>query len=158
MTGSGRANVKAGNRAGTKIDPRRQEMADDPYRPLYHFLAPANWMNDPNAAIFRDGKYHLFYQHNPNGAFHGTIHWGHAASEDLVHWMDLPVALAPTPGRPDEAGCWSGCPVAEPVPEGAARRAEGSATGQRLDELTVGVSTKRSKNCRVLACTRHFNV
>lgn len=39
------------------------------------------------------------------------MHWGHAVSEDLVHWQDLPIALAPTPGGPDEDGCYSGCAV-----------------------------------------------
>jgi beta-fructofuranosidase len=32
-------------------------------------------------------------------------------SADLVHWADLPIALAPTPGGPDADGCWSGCIV-----------------------------------------------
>jgi sucrose-6-phosphate hydrolase SacC (GH32 family) len=40
---------------------------DDPYRPEYHFLPPANWMNDPNGVIQWEGQYHLFYQYNPNG-------------------------------------------------------------------------------------------
>ena len=84
---------------------------DDPYRPEYHFFPPANWMNDPNGVIQWKGQYHLFYQYNPHGAFWGTIHWGHAVSPDLVHWTDLPIALAPTPGGPDEGGCWSGCAV-----------------------------------------------
>ena len=91
-----------------RIDLRRQKLAGDPHRPAYHFLPPANWMNDPNGAIFWKGRYHLFYQYNPHGAFGATIHWGHAVSEDLVHWTDLPVALAPTPGGPDRLGCWSG--------------------------------------------------
>ena len=30
-------------------------------------------------------------------------------SEDLVYWTDLPVALEPTLGGPDEDGCYSGC-------------------------------------------------
>jgi len=84
---------------------------DTKHRPVYHFLPPANWMNDPNGTIFWEEKYHLFYQYNPNGAFWGTIHWGHAVSEDLVHWKHLPVALAPDKDGPDRDGCFSGCAV-----------------------------------------------
>jgi beta-fructofuranosidase len=53
----------------------------------------------------------MFYQYNPHGAFHGTIHWGHAVSRDLVHWEHLPIALEPTPDGIDKDGCWSGCAV-----------------------------------------------
>lgn len=80
-------------------------------RPRYHFLPAANWMNDPNGLIQWNGIYHLFYQYNPFGPLHGTIHWGHAASPDLVRWAHLPIALAPSPGSPDAGGCWSGCAV-----------------------------------------------
>lgn len=90
---------------------RGERMATDRHRPEYHFLPPANWMNDPNGLIQYRGDYHLFYQYNPNGAFHGTIHWGHAVSRDLVHWEHWPIALAPTPGGPDQDGCYSGCAV-----------------------------------------------
>ncbi len=83
----------------------------DPHRPIYHFLPVATWMNDPNGLIQWKGQYHLFYQYNPNGAYWGTMHWGHATSPDLVHWTDLPIALAPTPGSPDEDGVFSGCAV-----------------------------------------------
>jgi beta-fructofuranosidase len=89
----------------------RQRLAVDFHRPRYHFLPPSNWMNDPNGVIHREGQYHLFYQHNPGGALWGNIHWGHAVSQDLIHWQDLPLALAPTPGAPDEAGIFSGCIV-----------------------------------------------
>ena len=85
--------------------------ARDAHRPRYHFLPPANWMNDPNGPIFFDGRYHVFYQHNPNGAFWGTMHWGHAVSRDLVHWEHWPIALAPGPTGPDKDGCFSGCCV-----------------------------------------------
>lgn len=79
------------------------------HSPRYHFHPLANWMNDPNGLIHWKGQYHLFYQYNPHGPFHGTIHWGHAVSPDLLRWTHLPLALEPTPGGPDEAGCWSGC-------------------------------------------------
>lgn len=90
---------------------QRRKLAHDFHRPIYHFLAPANWMNDPNGLIQWDNHYHLFYQHNPESAGFGRMHWGHAVSDDLIHWRDLPIALTPTPGGPDERGCWSGCAV-----------------------------------------------
>jgi beta-fructofuranosidase len=80
----------------------------DQHRPQYHFLPEANWMNDPNGLIQWGDTYHMFYQYNPNGPFHGTIHWGHATSTDLVHWQHEPIALAPDEGGPDAHGCWSG--------------------------------------------------
>ncbi len=89
----------------------RRRLAGDAHRPLYHFLPPANWMNDPNGLIQYGGRYHLFYQCNPSGPTWENIHWGSAVSEDLVHWTDRPVALAPTPGSADADGCWSGCAV-----------------------------------------------
>src|SRR6516162_9058419 len=71
-------------------------LASDRLRPQYHLLPAANWMNDPNGPIFYRGRYHMFYQYNPNGAFWGTIHWAHATSPDMIHWQHEPVALAPT--------------------------------------------------------------
>ncbi len=86
----------------------RREMAADLHRPSFHFLPPANWINDPHGLVEQDGRYHLFYQYNPNGPFHGSIHWGHAVSGDLVHWRDLPLALVPGPEPYDQEGCWTG--------------------------------------------------
>lgn len=79
----------------------------DPYRPRFHFTPPMNWMNDPNGICHHDGRYHLYYQYNPDGPTWGNIHWGHASSADLVQWRDEPVALAPSSG-PDAGGCFSG--------------------------------------------------
>lgn len=81
-------------------------------RPRAHFAPAANWMNDPNGLIYWKGRYHLFYQYNPLSTAHENVNWGHASSEDLVHWDDLPLALGPTPGSADEDGCWSGRAVA----------------------------------------------
>ncbi|MFB6183209.1 MAG: GH32 C-terminal domain-containing protein [Haloarculaceae archaeon] len=84
---------------------------DDRNRPDYHVTPPANWLNDPNGLVEWNGRYHLFYQYNPGGPYHHTIHWGHAVSDDLVEWRDEPVALTPSPDGPDRDGCWSGCAV-----------------------------------------------
>ena len=81
------------------------------HRPIYHFMPPANWMNDPNGLIQYQGTYHMFYQYNPSAPLPRNMHWGHATSKDLVHWQHEPVALTPTPDSPDQDGCWSGCAI-----------------------------------------------
>ncbi len=83
----------------------------DSHRPRYHFQPASAWMNDPNGLIYWKGYYHLFYQYVPDDPPWESKHWGHAISKDLVHWTDLPIALAPTPGGPDQDGCFSGCAV-----------------------------------------------
>nr|WKN38836.1 glycoside hydrolase family 32 protein [Tunicatimonas sp. TK19036] len=70
-------------------------ISGEQYRPVYHFTPPGHWMNDPNGMVYYDGEYHLFYQHYPDSNVWGPMHWGHAISEDLVHWEHLPIALYP---------------------------------------------------------------
>lgn len=89
------------------------ELARDPLRPQFHLLPAANWMNDPNAPIYWKNNYHMFYQYNPDGAYWGDMHWGHAISSDMVHWKHLPIAVFPTAGGPDADGCFTGTAVIE---------------------------------------------
>ncbi|WP_272907532.1 glycoside hydrolase family 32 protein [Paenibacillus xylanexedens] len=67
------------------------------YRPQFHYSPGENWMNDPNGMVYYEGEYHLFYQHTPHDTQpdFGNMHWGHAVSEDLVHWEELPPAIPP---------------------------------------------------------------
>lgn len=65
------------------------------HRPQIHFSPQAKWMNDPNGMVFYEDEYHLFYQYYPDSTVWGPMHWGHAVSDDMVHWEHLPIALYP---------------------------------------------------------------
>ena len=94
----------------------RKRLASDPHRPGYHFVSPENMLNDPNGLCFWKGRWHLFYQAyppdefpNPRDIKRRRQHWGHAVSDDMVHWRDLPYAIYPGPERM----CFSGSTVVE---------------------------------------------
>ena len=79
---SGSQGREAMNGARQTILQSRQALATDPFRPLYHFSSPKGKLWDPGGFCKWKGKYHLFY-----------IGWGgkgHAVSDDMVHWQDLP--------------------------------------------------------------------
>lgn len=76
-------------------------------RPVVHLGSRIGWMNDPNGFSIYKGQYHLFYQYHPYESVWGPMHWGHAVSDDLVHWEYLPAALAPDE-RYDSSGVFSG--------------------------------------------------
>ncbi len=85
----------------------RNKLSADPHRPVYHYVNPENTLNDPNGLCFWQGRWHLFYQAYPPED--SRQHWGHAVSDDLIHWRDLPYAIYPNP----EKCCYSGATLVE---------------------------------------------
>ncbi|WP_426299428.1 glycoside hydrolase family 32 protein [Arthrobacter sp. R-11] len=85
--------------------------ADSPADPAFPRLHPRpaqGWINDPNGVSYINGRYHVFFQYNPDSARHHRICWGHVSSPDLLRWDEHPVALRPQDGGPDDFGCWTG--------------------------------------------------
>jgi len=70
----------------------------------YHFSRKEGWLGNPCGLVYFKGRYHLFFQVNPNLPRYGRMHWGHAVSDDLITWEELPPALSPD----KEMSCGSG--------------------------------------------------
>lgn len=100
-------------REARKFEEVSEKMIAEEERPAFHLSARTGWMNDPNGFSYYKGKYHLFYQYNPYNSYWGPMHWGHAVSDDLLHWEYLPTALAPDEFY-DRDGCFSGGAVTLP--------------------------------------------
>ena len=90
-----------------RLHAARAGYAGDPHRPRYHYVNPEANLNDPNGLCFWQGRWHLFYQAYPPEDT--RQHWGHAVSDDLIHWRDLPYCIYPSP----EDKCFSGATLVE---------------------------------------------
>ncbi len=101
------------DRAQQEIDRNKDRVREGKMRQRYHFMAQTGWINDPNGLIYYKGKYHFFFQYNPYYGFWDYMHWGHAVSEDMLHWEYLPIALAPSEDYDDHmrGGCFSGSAI-----------------------------------------------
>lgn len=100
-------------KAQKEIDRQKDIVKNGKMRQHYHFMPQTGWLNDPNGLIYFRGKYHFFFQCNPYSGFWDSMHWGHAVSDDMLHWEYLPLALAPSEKYDDypKGGCFSGSAI-----------------------------------------------
>lgn len=97
---------KAENAPVLTYSPERY--AGDILRPSFHGMPTAGWTNETHGATYYNGKYHVFFQKNPNGPYMSRLNWGHIVSDNLYKWEEDPTAVSPEEAY-DKKGCWSGC-------------------------------------------------
>lgn len=70
-------------------------------RQQIHFSPARGWMNDPNGLFYKDGKFHMYFQHNSFANHHNAtnVSWGLAISEDGVHFKEYADPLRPKHSR-----------------------------------------------------------
>ena len=96
----------AGKTTDLAIDAEARH-GSDPFRPRYHPMPVTSWANENYGLIFHQGKYHMFFQKNPNFPSLYFMHWGHLSSTDLVNWKEEKIVLRPSMEF-DKFGTWSG--------------------------------------------------
>lgn len=72
-----------------------------------HYHASYGSINDPNGMVYDGRLWHLYHQHNPMNNRWSNMTWGHAVSEDLVHFRFTGDVLFPD----DEGVIFSGCGI-----------------------------------------------
>ena len=123
--------------------------ASDYLRPKYHAMPNACWTNEPYGLTFYNGKYHLFFQKNPNSPSLYFMHWGHLTSTDLVNWTEEKIALAPSPGF-DSFGVWSGTTIKD-----ASGTPRIIYTG--VDGVKAGIGTASNIDPDLVGWTKYIN-
>jgi beta-fructofuranosidase len=118
----------------------------DPAFPRLHPRPAKGWISGPSGLSYVDGRYHVFFQYNPESARHDRICWGHLSSPDLVRWDEEPIALRPQPGGPDGRGCWTGVVTDDGgVPTAAYSGAEAGRSRVVLARTVEGLSGWRQE-------------
>lgn len=64
---------------------------DQPHRPQVHYTPFTGQIADPTGLIWHKGTFHLFYMFDEwSRSRRDNKNWGHAVSNDCIHWEQLP--------------------------------------------------------------------
>ena len=90
--------------------PGAENLYSEHLRPQLHFSPTRGYISDPNGLFYYDGTYHIFFQHDifnmgyVDWKDHVNMAWGHATSQDLIHWNETPDVLLPDDMGPAFSG------------------------------------------------------
>ncbi|WP_404407301.1 glycoside hydrolase family 32 protein [Jeotgalibacillus malaysiensis] len=90
-----------------ELEALKAQSAQDEWKPSFHIHPQYGLLNDPNGLAWFKGKYHVFYQWYPYGAYHGMKHWAHVSSKDLAHFDRHDTAITPVEDY-ESHGAYSG--------------------------------------------------
>lgn len=79
----------AGSILQSDIIPAGEELYHEQHRPQFHFTAKRGWIGVLRDFTYKEGKWRLYYEHNPFGNDGLNIYTGCAVSQDLIHWNEL---------------------------------------------------------------------
>jgi len=135
----------------------QSEFYKEELRPRFHYSTKCSWINDPNGLVYFEGVYHIYYQTIPGSSENnGDLHWGHATSEDLVHWTEQPCVLFP-----DAVGkMWSGTAAVDIDNRSGLFKEKGIIIAYSTDTQDIGIAysedgfhfTKFSEKEPVIRC------
>ncbi|GAB3794146.1 glycoside hydrolase family 32 protein [Humibacter antri] len=114
------------------------------HRPKFHISPPRGYLNDPNGPIELGDMLHLYFQSRSLADLAVPVEWGHATTDDLVHWTLHRPAMSPLPGGLDSEGCWSG----NSAVDGGRVRAyySGHVQGRPLEHIVTALSDENGTN------------
>ena len=81
--------------AQSSIDSLKKEMTASKWYPQYHLAPFAGAMNHPNAIVYFNNAFHLFYEQDIKLSDGKIIPvWAHMTSSNLLHWKKQPLSIA----------------------------------------------------------------
>ncbi len=87
-------------------------MQHDSWNTGFHLRSPRAWLNDPNGCCQFRGRYHFYYQYNPQWPERDQKAWGAFSSDNLLDWTFDGAPIVPDVPA-DRHGVYTGSALVE---------------------------------------------